>query len=229
MGKAIREIISYTGYTVSLYFLCRYVNDDYGLIYKMLLWIYLTCIVLFFENNGKEVLKEIFKSNLIVIGVFVIDICYGVSYADFMKLFITQIVWQFILVIFVIIYNSSVKLHGKYALKLAKFMSIATFVFLIILQWNEMVSFTIIGVCGLFMGYRYHLFSNAEEREKCRFEQEEEKEQKKKEQIEKERVEKLEKENAKMKVKLDEYKRNEEIVKNKSRRKRKRSLKKRAG
>ena len=157
MGKAIREIISYTGYTVSIYFLCRYVNGDYGLIYKIFVWFFLTSTVLLFENNGKEVVKEIFKSCLILICASIIDIFYWASIADLIEIFITQLIWQLISVIIVIWFKSSIKLHGKYALKLAMCMSFIGFLLLIILQCNVVISLIIVSIYGFFMGVAANL------------------------------------------------------------------------
>lgn len=219
MGKSIREIISYAGYTVSIYFLCRYVNGDYGWTYKLFSWIFLTCTVLFFENNGKEVAKEISKSAIILICTWAIDICYGVNNTEIVRIFVGQIVWQLMSVIIVLIYNNSIKLHGKYALKLAMQMSLIGFCSIVVLSWNVTLSIILVTVYELFRGYVYYLCDKAEKREADKKRNEEEQEQKKKEQERKRREQEYNKEFTKMKTELMKYKQKERIEKSKAKRK----------
>lgn len=156
--------MSYAGYTVSVYFLCRYVIDDYGLTYKLFVWLFLTCTVLFFENNAQEVAKEISKSAIILMCTWAIDAQYIQNNGEIIRIFVNQIVWQLTSVIIVMLYKYSEKLHGRYASKLAMNMSFIGFCCIIVWNLNVVLSIFLVNVYIFFKGYVYYLAYETEKK-----------------------------------------------------------------
>ena len=228
MGKSIREVMSYAGYTVSIYFLCRYVNGNYELTYKLFAWMFLTCTVLFFENNAQEVAKEISKSAIILMCTYAIDAQYSENNGEIIRIFVGQVVWQLSSLIIVMPYKYSVKLHGRYARKLAMHMSFIGFCCIIVLNLNVVLSIILVNVYGLFKGFVYYLACETEKKklvsEKNKEEQEHNKElikmktklMKYKQKARRERE--CHKELIKAKTELIKYKQKEKIEKTRTKR-----------
>lgn len=220
--------MSYAGYTVSVYFLCHYVIDDYGVIYKLFVLLFLTCTVLFFENNAQEVAKEISKSAIILMCTWAIDAQYIQNDGEIIRILVGQIVWQLTSVIIVMLYKYSVRLHGRYARKLAMQMSFIGFCCFIVLNLNVVLSIILVNVYGLLKGFVYYLSDESEKKKSVRGRNEEEQEHNKelikmktklmKYEQKGRREQECNKELIKIKTELIKYKQKEKIEKTRAKR-----------
>ena len=233
MKKALIEIISYSGYTIIIYYLCRYVDtENIDNTYRLFALLFIAFTIFLFGNNLKEVIKEVSKCTVILIITAIIDFCFTSnvnSIRDTVSIFSHQIIWQFLSFMLIVINCNSYKLHGRYTFRLnimlLVYLALVVFVWKLDIIIGWIVAVVIFLFLGLGNGYKYYLCSIQEEikreKEKCDMEQE----KIIKERQQKEYIFNLEQENSNLKNQLRFAEQKLKLIKTKKKRRKKKRKK----
>ena len=156
--------IAYVIWALSLWMLSYFQALEYNFEifkeeYLKAIWCLIFAGIFLYGNSKQELRHEMFKSIVILMGSTLLDIMYNQN-NDIRKIVIqlvVLIVYQCLAYIIILMLESSKKLHGKKAKKLAIIFMLVIGGLHFIFGCNYLVSVICAGIIDLIVGARYHL------------------------------------------------------------------------